>query len=68
MADTLKDYAVRAIINTVDHLGCASDKVNGLLDEKVDEVTGTELRVSCIEQVFLHIYINIHIYIFIFSS
>lgn len=50
VVDTLKDYAVRAIVNTVDHLGSATYKVNGFLDEKVDEVTGTELRVSCIEQ------------------
>ncbi|KAJ8649553.1 hypothetical protein MRB53_002576 [Persea americana] len=50
VANTLKDYAVRAIVNTVDHLGCASDKVNGLFDEKADEVAATELRVSCIEQ------------------
>lgn len=47
---TLKDYAIRALVNTVDHLGSVSYKVNDLLDEKVDEVSGTELRVSCIEQ------------------
>lgn len=51
MVNTLKDYAVRAIVNTVDHLGSASYKVNGLVDEKAEEVTVTELRVSCIEQV-----------------
>jgi len=49
--NTLKDYAVKALVNTVDHLGSVSFKVNGLLDEKVDGVSGTELRVSCIEQV-----------------
>ncbi|GAB4858500.1 Protein abil3 [Ancistrocladus abbreviatus] len=47
---TLKDYALKALVNTVDHLGSVTDKVNGLLDEKVEEVSGTELRVSCIEQ------------------
>eukprot|EP00268_Persea_americana_P005166 TRINITY_DN11733_c1_g2_i1.p1 TRINITY_DN11733_c1_g2~~TRINITY_DN11733_c1_g2_i1.p1 ORF type:complete len:330 (+),score=57.30 TRINITY_DN11733_c1_g2_i1:468-1457(+) len=50
VVNTLKDYAVRAIVNTVDHLGSASYKVNGLVDEKAEEVTVTELRVSCIEQ------------------
>nr|XP_010912285.1 putative protein ABIL2 isoform X2 [Elaeis guineensis] len=50
VVNTLKDYAVKALVNTVDHLGSVSFKVNGLLDEKVDEVSGTELRVSCIEQ------------------
>ena len=51
VVDTLKDYAIRALVNTVDHLGSVTYKVNDLLDEKVDEVSGTELRVSCIEQV-----------------
>ncbi|XP_041009809.1 protein ABIL2-like isoform X1 [Juglans microcarpa x Juglans regia] len=48
--ETLKDYATKAIVNTVDHLGSVTYKVDDLLDEKVDEVSGTELRVSCIEQ------------------
>ncbi|PKA52034.1 Protein ABIL3 [Apostasia shenzhenica] len=50
VVNTLKDYAVKALVNTVDHLGSVSHKVNGLLDEKVNEVSGAELRVSCIEQ------------------
>ncbi|CAA6671518.1 unnamed protein product [Spirodela intermedia] len=50
VVDTLKDYTVKAIVNTVDHLGSVSCKVNGLLGEKVDEVSGAELRVTCIEQ------------------
>ncbi|XP_074281628.1 protein ABIL2-like isoform X2 [Silene latifolia] len=48
--DTLKDYAIKALVNTVDHLGSVTYKVNDFLDEKVEEVSGTELRVSCIEQ------------------
>ncbi|MQL89890.1 hypothetical protein Taro_022489 [Colocasia esculenta] len=50
VVDTLKDYAIKALVNTVDHLGSVSYKVNDLLDEKFDEVSGTELRVYCIEQ------------------
>ncbi|KAI3457993.1 hypothetical protein Pfo_014656 [Paulownia fortunei] len=50
VVNTLKDYAIKALVNTVDHLGSVTYKVNDLLDEKVDEVSGTELRVSCIEQ------------------
>ncbi|XVE58349.1 hypothetical protein DITRI_Ditri04bG0163000 [Diplodiscus trichospermus] len=50
VVETLKDYAIKAIVNTVDHLGSVTYKVNDLLDEKVEEVSGTELRVSCIEQ------------------
>lgn len=51
--NTLKDYALEALVNTVDHLGSVSYKVNDLLNEKVGEVSGTELQVSCIEQVLL---------------
>lgn len=51
MVNTLKDYAIKAVVNTVDHLGSLSYKVGDFVDEKVDEVSGTELRVSCIEQV-----------------
>ncbi|KAF8390961.1 hypothetical protein HHK36_023261 [Tetracentron sinense] len=50
VVDTLKEYAIKALINTVDHLGSVTYKVNGLLDAKVDEVSITEFRVSCIEQ------------------
>jgi hypothetical protein len=48
---TLKDYAVKAVVNTIDHLGSVTYKVNGLVDEKFDEISETEFRVSCIEQV-----------------
>ncbi|KAJ8531116.1 hypothetical protein K7X08_025847 [Anisodus acutangulus] len=47
---TLKDYAIEALVSTVDHLGSVTFKVNDLLDGKVDEVTEIELRVSCVEQ------------------
>ncbi|KAL5805146.1 hypothetical protein ACOSQ3_031946 [Xanthoceras sorbifolium] len=50
VVETLKDYAIKAVVNTVDHLGSVTYKVNDLLEEKVDEVSGTEFRVSCIEQ------------------
>lgn len=54
MVDTLKDYTLKAVVNTVDHLGAVSCKVNDLLSEKVNEVSETELRVSCIQQVIYH--------------
>ncbi|KAK7828150.1 protein abil3, partial [Quercus suber] len=50
VVETLKDYTIKALVNTVDHLGSITYKVNDLLDEKVDEASGTELRVSSIEQ------------------
>lgn len=59
MVETLKDYAIKALVNTVDHLGSVTYKVNDFVDEKVDEVAGTELRVSCIEQVYQIFLINL---------
>ncbi|XP_074568930.1 putative protein ABIL2 [Curcuma longa] len=50
VVNTLKDYAIKALINTVDHLGSVSYKVNGVLNEKVDAISAAEFRVSCIEQ------------------
>ncbi|CBI34535.3 unnamed protein product, partial [Vitis vinifera] len=48
--ETLKDYAIKALVNTVDHLGSVTYKVNTFLDDKIGEVHGTELQFSCIEQ------------------
>ncbi|KAE8681386.1 putative protein ABIL2 [Hibiscus syriacus] len=50
VVETLKDYAAKAIVNTIDHLGSVTYKVNDFLEEKVDEVSGTERRVSCVEE------------------
>ncbi|TQE04646.1 hypothetical protein C1H46_009729 [Malus baccata] len=50
VVETLKDYAIKALVNTVDHLGSVTYKVIDLFNEKVDELSGTEFRVSCIEQ------------------
>lgn len=55
--NTLKDYAIGALVSTVDHLGTVTFKVNDLLDENINEVSGTELRVSCIEQVLCTLWI-----------
>ena len=51
MVETLKDYAIKALINTVDHLGSVTYKVNDLLEEKVEQVSIAEQRVSCMDQV-----------------
>ena len=47
----LKEYAVKALVNTVDHLGSISFKVSSLVDQRFDEVTEANMRVSCIQQV-----------------
>ncbi|VAH01364.1 unnamed protein product [Triticum turgidum subsp. durum] len=46
----LKEYAVKALVNTVDHLGSVSFKVSSLADQRFDEVAEANLRVSCIQQ------------------
>ncbi|XP_021278326.1 protein ABIL3-like isoform X2 [Herrania umbratica] len=48
--DTLKDYAIKALVNTVDHLGSVAYKVNNFLDEKMGGICGMQLRLSCLEQ------------------
>ncbi|KAF5195820.1 Abil3, partial [Thalictrum thalictroides] len=51
VVDTLGDYSIKALINTVDHLGSVTYKVNGILDESVTKASGLDLQVSCMEQV-----------------
>ncbi|XP_010545073.1 PREDICTED: protein ABIL4 isoform X2 [Tarenaya hassleriana] len=48
--ETLKDYAVKALVNTVDHLGSVSDKFNGFLSDNTDQFSTTDLRLRCLEQ------------------
>ncbi|XVF10375.1 hypothetical protein REPUB_Repub07fG0177400 [Reevesia pubescens] len=48
--DSLKDYAIKALVNTVDHLGSVAYKVNNFLDDKMGEISGMDLRLSCLEQ------------------
>lgn len=62
MINTLKDYAIKALVNTVDHLGSVTYKVSDILDEQVNEVSRTEFRVSCIEQVLFQFLNQISIY------
>lgn len=50
----LKEYAVMALVNTVDHLGSISFKVSSLVDQRFDEVADANLRVSCIQQVLVN--------------
>lgn len=50
VVDTLKDYVIKALVNTVDHLGSVAYKVNCFLDEKVGEISEMELQLSCGEQ------------------
>ena len=49
--DNLKDYAVRALVNAVDHLGTVAYKLTDLLDQQTLDVSTMELKVSCVNQV-----------------
>ncbi|KAB5564628.1 hypothetical protein DKX38_004682 [Salix brachista] len=48
--ETLKDYAIKALVSTVDHLGSVADNTNRYLDQKIGEVSEMGLRFFCIEQ------------------
>ncbi|XP_076882715.1 protein ABIL3-like [Bidens hawaiensis] len=50
LLESLKDYISKSLLKTVDHLGCVTDRINKLLDENVNEVSKTKIRVSGIEQ------------------
>ncbi|XP_021683390.1 protein ABIL1 isoform X1 [Hevea brasiliensis] len=51
--DNLKDYAVRALVNAVDHLGTVAYKLTGLVEQQTLDVSTTELKVSCLNQQLL---------------
>lgn len=50
LLESLKDYVSKALISTIDHLGSVTSKVDCFLNENVNEVFDTNLRVLCIEQ------------------
>nr|XP_043606758.1 protein ABIL2-like isoform X2 [Erigeron canadensis] len=50
LLESLKDYVSKALISTIDHLGSVTSKVNGFLDDNIEETFETNLRVVCIEQ------------------
>lgn len=51
--DNLKDYAVRALVNAVDHLGTVACKLTDLLEQQTLDVSSMELKVSCLKQQLL---------------
>uniref|UniRef100_A0A7N0RB96 Uncharacterized protein n=1 Tax=Kalanchoe fedtschenkoi TaxID=63787 RepID=A0A7N0RB96_KALFE len=50
VVEILKDYAMKALVNTVDHLGSVTFKVNDIVEDKIGQAQGADLRLSCIEQ------------------
>lgn len=48
--DNLKDYAVKALVNAVDHLGTVSYKLTDIIEQQTLDVSMMELKVSCLDQ------------------
>lgn len=51
MLDNLKDYAVRALVNAIDHLGTVAYKLSDMLEQQTLDITSMELKVTCLNQV-----------------
>ena len=51
--DNLKDYAVRAVVNAVDHLGTVAYKMTDLFEQQASEISTFELKVARLNQVCL---------------
>lgn len=49
--ENLKDYALRAVVNTVDHLGNVAYKLNELFEQQSLNVSTSEVKISCLNQV-----------------
>nr|CAD1834104.1 unnamed protein product [Ananas comosus var. bracteatus] len=48
--DNLKDYAIRALVNAVDHLGTVAYKLTDLFEQQASEISTLELNVTCLNQ------------------
>ncbi|XP_010230991.1 probable protein ABIL4 isoform X1 [Brachypodium distachyon] len=48
--DNLKDYAVRAVVNAVDHLGTVAYKLTDLFEQQASEISTFELKVARLNQ------------------
>ncbi|GFY97391.1 ABI-1-like 1 [Actinidia rufa] len=51
--DNLKDYAVRALVNAVDHLGTVACKLTDVLEQQTLDVSTIECKASCLNQQLL---------------
>ncbi|GAA0165057.1 scaffold/adaptor protein [Lithospermum erythrorhizon] len=48
--ESFKEYATKALVSTVDHLGSTASKLNDLLEEKTSQLCETKLRFFSLEQ------------------
>ncbi|KAL8554218.1 hypothetical protein ACS0TY_002428 [Phlomoides rotata] len=51
--DNLKDYAVRALVNAIDHLGTVAYKLSDVLEQQTLDISSMELKVKCVNQQLL---------------
>ncbi|OIW02013.1 hypothetical protein TanjilG_11606 [Lupinus angustifolius] len=51
--DNLRDYAVCALVNAVDHLGTVAYKLTDLLEQQTSDVSTMDLKVSTVNQKLL---------------
>ncbi|KAH6813204.1 ABI-1-like 1 [Perilla frutescens var. frutescens] len=51
--DNLKDYAVRALVNAIDHLGTVAYKMGDILEQQTLDISSMELKVTCLNQQLL---------------
>lgn len=54
--ENLKDYAVRALVNAVDHLGTVAYKLSDILEKQTFDVSTMDLKVSTLNQVITNIF------------
>ncbi|KAL1549793.1 protein ABIL1-like [Salvia divinorum] len=51
--DNLKDYAVKALVNAVDHLGTVAYKLSDIVEQQTMEISSIDLKVACVNQKLL---------------
>lgn len=59
MLDNLKNYAVGALVNAVDHLGTVAYKLTDLFEEQSFDISKLEQSVSRLDQVDGRLYLPI---------
>ncbi|KAG6473014.1 hypothetical protein ZIOFF_066921 [Zingiber officinale] len=49
--DNLKEYAIRALVNAIDHLGSVAYKLAEVSEQQSSDISTVELKISCLSQV-----------------
>ncbi|KAL8539977.1 hypothetical protein ACS0TY_001544 [Phlomoides rotata] len=50
VVETSREYVIKALVSTVDHLGSTANKLNKFLDEKATQFSATNFQLSLIHQ------------------